>query len=66
MKVYYRDCVKDFVLEAKNGDRLELVSGLEYLTSPKYEDDTVTVFTRFWVKVPLDLFTGERERPRDL
>jgi len=64
MKIFYRDCVKDFVLEALNGDRLELVKGKEYITSPIYEDKQVTVFTRYWVKVPADLFDGEREKPK--
>jgi hypothetical protein len=65
MKIFYRDCVKDFVLEALNGDRLELVKGREYVTSPIYEDNMVTVFTRYWVKVPSNLFEGERDKPKE-
>lgn len=65
MKIFYRDCVKDFVLEALNGDRLELVKGKEYITSPIYEDKQVTVFTRYWVKVPAKLFKGERDKPKE-
>jgi hypothetical protein len=63
MKVFYRDCVKDFVMEALNGDRLELIKGREYITS-KIEHGRVMVFTRYWVKVPANLFEGRRDRPR--
>lgn len=63
MKIFYRDCIKDFVLEAQNGDKLELVKDQEYVTS-SIKDGKVTVFTRYWVKVPADIFNGEREEPR--
>jgi hypothetical protein len=58
MITYRRICIKDYVLEAQNGDRLELHCGREYLTSREH-DGQVTVFTNFWVKVPIELFTGE-------
>ena len=57
MITYNRICIKDYVLEAENG-RLELHRGKEYTTS-REQDGQVTVFTNFWVKVPVELFAGE-------
>ncbi len=58
MKTWKRICVKDYVLEAQNGDRLELKRGKEYTTSHE-KDGEVCVFTNFWEWVPVDLFAGE-------
>lgn len=58
MKTFRRICVKDFVMVAKNGDCLDLKQGKEYLTSEE-ENGMVTVFTKYWVKVPVDIFAGE-------
>jgi hypothetical protein len=60
MKTFYRICIKDYILEAENGDKLELKRGREYLTSVE-ENDMVVVFTNFWVKVPVNIFAGEVE-----
>lgn len=58
MKVFRRICIKDYTLEAQNGDKLELFRGKEYTTSDE-KDDKVVVFTNFWVGVPAGLFAGE-------
>ena len=61
MKTYHRVCITDFTLTAKNGDTLSLKRGKEYLTSDVNKDGDVTVFTNFWVPVPVGLFAGERQ-----
>ena len=58
METYNRICIADFTLKAQNGDTLNLQREREYLTS-KEENESVTVFTNFWVKVPASLFAGE-------
>jgi len=60
MRTFSRICIKDYMLEAANGDRLELRRGREYLTSDIDADREVTVFTSFWVPVPVELFAGEK------
>ena len=57
MRTFKRICIKDYELEAQNGDRLELERGHEYITSDE-ENGKVVVFTNFWVGVPADLFAG--------
>lgn len=68
MKTYKRICIKDYKIEAENGDKLELKRGQEYITSeinesaaigPPPEEGMVVVFSNFWVPVPLSLFAGE-------
>lgn len=59
MKVIMRICLKDWEITAKNGDRCKLTRGTEYTTSPDHDDGTCTVFTNYWVRVPLDHFGGE-------
>lgn len=63
MKVYERICLRDWFIEAANGDRLDLKRGKSYTTSASQPDGTVAVFSRFWVIAPLDIFepvTAER------
>lgn len=57
METYYRICIKDFRLEDKMGNILNLKKGKKYLTS-REEDEKVMVFTRFWVWVPLNIFAN--------
>lgn len=59
MRTFERVCIEDYRLEAKNGDVLQLKRGQIYLTSEEHHG-VVTVFTRFWVPVPVRLFAGER------
>jgi hypothetical protein len=63
MEVYKRICLKDWHIEAKNGDRQNLTRGEKYTTSASRSDGTVTVFSSFWVQAPIDIFepvTSER------
>lgn len=59
METYKRICIKDWAIEAENGDRQELKRGKEYITSVPRKDDSVIVFSTFWVSAPLDIFAGE-------
>lgn len=62
MTTYKRICIEDWSIEARNGDRVELKRGEEYITSDQHEDDgTVTVFTNFWVRTPLSIWAGKRK-----
>jgi hypothetical protein len=60
MKTFNRKCVKDF----KQGD-FELKFNEIYLTSDILEDGRVMIFTKYWVRMPLnyfdegDVFTSE-------
>lgn len=56
MKIIERLCGRNWFIEAKNGDRLDLVRGKEYTTSATVTDGEVTVFSKFWVKAPIDIF----------
>ena len=56
MKVYERICLKDWHIEARNGDRQDLKRGKTYTTSAPQEDGSVVVFSRFWVRAPGDVF----------
>ena len=54
MQTFHRICIKDF----KYGNEILLKRGREYLTSSDKEGQ-VTVFTKYWVKVPVEYFAGE-------
>jgi len=58
VKVYEAICLEDYVIEAKNGDRLELERAKEYTISQVNSDDTCVVFAQYWVRVPASLFGG--------
>jgi len=60
MKTFKRICIKNFKLIDDEGQKLELNRGQEYTTSKKDVDNNVTVFTNFWVSVPVKLFAGEQ------
>lgn len=58
MKTYKRICIKDWSIDAENGDHFEVKRGKEYLTAEeKYGH--VVVFSNFWVAVPVECFAGE-------
>jgi hypothetical protein len=59
VRTYRRICIEDYQLVAENGDTLVLTRGHEYITSDE-RDGAVTVFTKFWVNVPVRLFAGEK------
>ena len=58
MKTFHRKCIKPWSITAENGDFFEVIAGETYLTSAEHSDGTVTVFTSFWVRVPVECFTG--------
>ena len=58
MKTYHRICIKDYAVEDSEGNKLELKRGTEYTTSEE-ENNNVVVFSKFWVRVPFDIFAGE-------
>lgn len=58
MKVYRALCIKDWYIEAENGDRQECKRGKEYTVSGDRGDGTLTVFSGFWVIAPTNIFAG--------
>lgn len=61
MQTFNRICIKDWEITAENGDHFKAVRGKEYTTSTEHEDGTVTVFSNYWVRVPVDHFAGEQQ-----
>ena len=70
MKTFRRICIKDFTVV--DGDKSFTVErGKEYLTSAidsapvvggvKPKKDCVTVFSKYWLTVPIDNFAGEQQ-----
>lgn len=60
-KTFERLCVEDVhTTESPNSLKL-LEKGKSYLTSQVWEDDTVTVFTDYWIKVDADVFSIARD-----
>lgn len=57
MKTFHRICLKDFLIIGKD-NRFELKRGREYITSEE-ENGEVVVFSKFWVRVPANIFGGE-------
>ena len=63
MKTKRRIAVKDFTVEAKDGSRFELKKGQNYLTSRvRKPDQTVMVFSTYWVRMPRVLFVNDRRK----
>ncbi len=60
METYKRICIRNWFVEAENGDRQDLLCGTEYITSAEREG-MVTVFKQFWVKAPIEIFAGEEQ-----
>jgi hypothetical protein len=52
---FKRICIKDFVV----GNDFKIERAKEYITSAVDEYGLVTVFSRFWVSVPVSVFAGE-------
>lgn len=48
-------CVEDWHVEAQNGDRQDCKMGKWYTVYDR-GDDSVTVFSRFWVAAPKRIF----------
>lgn len=50
-------CIKSFEITAQNGDHWRAEQGKSYTTTvPSDEEETVTVFSDFWVQVPKEHF----------
>ena len=58
MKTFNRICIKDHEITDSEGTTFELKRGKEYTTSPE-NNGLITVFSTYWVKVPVTLFAGE-------
>lgn len=56
MKVYEAKCVKSWSITAQNGDHFELEQGKNYTIGAPAVDQTVMVFSRFWLRVPMNCF----------
>lgn len=55
---------KEWEITAENGDHFKVEAGKQYTTTIRpYEDGTVTLFSRFWVRVPFDVFRDPAEQP---
>ena len=53
--VYEAICLRDWTIEAANGDKLELKRGTAYKIGA-VQKDTVMVFSSFWVRAPVGVF----------
>jgi hypothetical protein len=52
-------CIKDWHIEAENGDRQECKRGQMYtITQPQDGKENVTLFSSYWVKAPASIFAG--------
>lgn len=60
MKTLNRICIKSCTILDQDGTRFTLNHGEEYLTSEE-KDGEVTVFSQYWVNVPIGIFAGEEE-----
>lgn len=56
MRTYHRICIKDHTV-SDDKNTFSIKRGKEYLTSEE-KDGEVTVFSEFWVKLPVDLFAA--------
>ena len=59
MRIMKRICIKDWEVTAENGDHFSVKRGKEYTTSENRKDGTCTVFSNYWVRVPISHFAGE-------
>ena len=54
--VVERVAIRDWHIEAENGDRQEVKAGQSYTTTLNPVNGFVVLFSSFWVKVPIDVF----------
>lgn len=55
--VVERSALRDWHIEDNHGNRQEVFAGKEYHTTRRvYDDGTVMLFNRFWVRVPAEVF----------
>ena len=60
-KTFERLCVEDVHYSEYPTSGKILEKGETYLTSQVWDDNTVTVFTEYWVKVDVEVFSLERD-----
>lgn len=58
MKTFKRICIKNHTILGKDEESFTVERGKEYITSPE-KDGEVTVFAKYWAKLPVDVFAGE-------
>ena len=59
MEVGEAICIKDWHVEAENGDRQECKRGQTYTTTrPQDGTEHVTLFSQYWVRAPKGVFAG--------
>ena len=61
MTTFKRICTTDYILEDSIGQTLKLYRSKEYLTSEPDENNYVTVFAEYWVKLPISIFEDEKQ-----
>jgi hypothetical protein len=54
-----RKAVCNWFIEDQEGNRQDVIAGKEYTTTRAVHDDgTVTLFSSYWVRVPISVFGG--------
>lgn len=56
IRIYEAICLRDWSVEAANGDRQELKHGTTYTIGNVRHEETVMVYSRFWVRAPAGVF----------
>lgn len=59
MKTWTRVCIHTYTVMDQEGQSFTVERGKIYRTSAVYDDQTVTVFSSFWVRIPAWVFAGE-------
>lgn len=60
MKTFQRICIKDMKFNDLLNQEFKIERGREYITSEADENGFVTVFSTYWVNIPVELFAGEK------
>ena len=60
MRTFNRVCIRDYTVRSQEGESFTVWRGTEYLTSAASDDGLVTVFSSYWVPVPVTVFSGEQ------
>lgn len=61
MNVTKRLCLTEHTITDLEGTSFTLLAGKEYTTSAEPRNGEVTVFSRYWVRVPISIFQQEPE-----
>jgi hypothetical protein len=60
MKTLIRYCIKNHTITDQQGNSFTVKSDREYTTSDVDENNTVVVFSDYWVRVPIEIFGHSR------